>query len=211
MTFNEIIDHLKQTNVSSPGKALQIIPTFLKASAVDQRDTLDVLQAKMNRLTKGENEGTVSRKDLNVEFQQLVTAVIQFINSLTEEEVAVGAEVLDKHFEHILLVCAKERLDYIKHQLFPNHYFPNAKWLEDIDGDNSYFELIFFDDESFENDDLLKNLLDNHPAYLLWFGTGRNALLNNYQEKAYFCNSPFSVYARLQEMLSFIKYFDKQG
>jgi hypothetical protein len=210
MTFNEIIKSLKKANVSSPGKALQLLPKFLKASATDERDTLDILQARLNRHSNAEIEGRVSRKELNVEYQELVTAVKDFINGLSKEIIATGADLLDKHFEHILLVCSEQRVDYIKKQLFPSDYFPNAKWNGDITGATDHFEIIFFDAKSFENNDVLEDYLKNHSAYLLWFGTGRNSLLDNYQERAYFCNSPFSVYARLQEMLSFIKYFNGQ-
>ncbi|WP_367389029.1 hypothetical protein [Lewinella sp. LCG006] len=75
MTFNEIIESLKKANVSSPGKALQLLPTYLKSSATNERDTLDLLQARMKRHVDAEIEGTVSRKELNIEYQELLKSV----------------------------------------------------------------------------------------------------------------------------------------
>lgn len=208
MTLAETVAYLKKLNVDSAGKVLQVLPSFLKPSSTEKRDEVDMLQSMLNRHNAAEIAGIVERKQLNMEYQRLVQSIISFINSLRQEDLATGTDILDKHFNHILLVCSEERKAYIKNQLFPRRYFPNAQWIGATGVNIAAYEIIFFDDKSYADDTLLAKLLEDYSAYLLWFGDTRKPLLARYPEKAYFCNSPFSVYARLQEMLTFIKYFN---
>ena len=55
---------------------------------------------------------------------------------------------------------------------------------------------------------LMEQYVEGIGSYMLYFGEKFPLERARYAEKVYFANSIFSLYARIREMLDFIKYFD---
>lgn len=161
----------------------------------------------------------------NLDYQESIKAtnrisnnLLKFIDELAEDDLSPAKPLRDTYFERILVVVADETRKNWMSQFFTTEYFPNLSFHVGTEmADTATYQIVIFDNmlSGPEKPDnwgaVLLNYL-NHPGfYLLYLGTGFNADVAKYPTKAYATNTIFSIYARLREMVEFMKYFPGHG
>ncbi|MEO1257800.1 MAG: hypothetical protein AAFZ15_03355 [Bacteroidota bacterium] len=162
-------------------------------------------QWKLDKLS-----GTSSHKSLKRESNQILQGLLNFIDLLDEKDLKPGFNLMEEIPEKILVVCKTEaRLKYLNN-LLPEEYFVNVEYAapgsqHEAEG----IEIIIFDNDPYDDDggqhQLIKYYLEKTDPVLLYFGKTLK-FLHDYPEKAYFSNSIFSIHARINEMIGFLKY-----
>lgn len=207
---NSIHHHLKQAATRNLGRAFQELDKYLRP-VHSHINNIYMLQARYSRLQEDKIQGTKTDAYLNTEENNILKALLELIDLFSESDLLAGADVLDKHYERILLVCSLERATHVKEKLFPNRYFPNAMVVvQTIEVSQEAVDIILYDKESFAPDfTLYEQYVKFGPAPVLWFGQGFAPPIEGEAKNSfYYANSDFSVYARLREMLDYLKYFD---
>lgn len=203
--------HLKDLLIRNTGEVLQQLRRIFAANK-DAGNQVVLLTQRYERLQSAISNGTVSKSDENLEINNISLAVLKLIDDITPEEEA--AYVLENSiFQRILVVCKSPDREQYMRKLLPREYYKGIEF--EVSGrprpadSVNEFELVVFDNtphgEKEDTHDLLRHYLDNTSPYLLYFGAPLN-LLYQYPEKAYFANSPFSIHARIQEMIGYLKY-----
>ncbi len=201
---------IKQKATDDIGIALENLRGLLPPNS-DFFDGCIVFLSRYRKLKKDKFRGTTARETLNIEENKLLEDVLEFVNSVTIDIEAVGKNIengLVIFYEKIVIYCSDERRSYME-QFFNKHYFRNVHY---YDNDFKIFDdadLILFDDKerSDSSKKKLKEILDNNN-YVIYFGHPFPLSIKDYGDRAYFANSIFSLYARIKEMLDFLKYIN---
>lgn len=202
---------LKNLLIRNTGEVLQAL---LKVFANNQEAYNEVIlqTQRLERLRKAIRKGTAPGSEENTELNTINDAVLSLIDDISPEE-AAAYELENAIFKRILVVCkSAEREEYMR-RLFPPQYYKGVEY--DISekprpaASVNQFDLLVFDNTPQGGPDdgheLLLYYLKETAPYLLYFGQQLN-LLWQYPEKAYFANSVFSIHARLEEMMAYLKY-----
>lgn len=173
-----------------------------------------ILQLQRFNLAQSEfNKGILPVEPYKLELNRISSAILNLIDRITPEE-AAAFELEEAIFKRILVVCKSAARENAMRDLFPLQYFKGVEFdvsekprpAESV----NQFDLIIFDNfplgDKDDPQELLRYYLDNTKPYLLYVGFGpQNPLLNQYPEKTYFANSVFSIHARLNEMIQYLK------
>lgn len=209
MTLEETRNELRAVIIEKdPGIAFKLIEKWLTPDA--QHD-IDIIRARYSQYRREKGKGVLSVTEDRIEYQAIVAGLLDILKSLTDDDLIAGADVLDKHYDRILLVCSPERASHVKNKLFPNRYFPNAQVVAQTkEVSSESVDIVLYDKESFAPDfALYEQYVEFGPAPVLWFGQGFAPKVEGDVKNAfYYANSDFSVYARLREMLDYLKYFN---
>lgn len=158
-------------------------------------------------------KGLVKVEDYNQQILQLINSILELIDEITEEE-AIAYELENSIFTKILIVCKNKARKTVMTQLLSDQFYKGVQFDTSgvilPDDEVNKFQLILFD--NMDNTDetyfeLYKHYLANTAPYLLYFGKGQVPDSNGKKVKAYFANSIFSLHSRIQEMLTFLKYY----
>lgn len=207
---------LKDRLIKNDGEVLQELKQIFSGD-IEKHNLVIELSAQLNILRLDSIRGGLSRQDEQAEGTRIRTRILTLIDLITPEEAA--AYDLEKAiFQKLLVVCKIPERKAEMERLFPKSYYKQVK----VDGSGSQlpeeyvnqFDLVIFDNfphgEKDDPHDLLMYYLEKTEPYVLYFGTLLN-LLWQFPEKAYFANSVFSIHARLEEMIKYVKYTQKQG
>ncbi len=194
--------------------------TFITMKEILKDDFTDLcmIQARNAEIEKQNQFGMIAHTDYTITKNQIFDSTLKMINNI--EFKTIDLEKLRKAQIHqrIKLVCYdSEAVQKIKHY-FPIGYFPKVSDDAIIQGNVDFkklkndFDLVIFDayhhvpkgDENYR-DNILKEYIDNGPP-VLYFGKDENDIVNDYRHRVHAANSPFSLYARLYEMIDYLKY-----
>ena len=173
------------------------------------------LASRLDRIIRTKSLEGMKEDELNFQISQINNGILYLIDQISEEEIA-AYELEQGIFQKILVVCKSTDRKEEMEKLFPRSVFRESK-IEDsgiplpIATVNS-FDLIVFDNtphgEQNDPQELLLYYLTQTEPYLLYYGKPL-PLLYQYPDKAYFANSQFSVHARLEEMITYLKFSNK--
>jgi hypothetical protein len=207
----------KRLAAQNLGACLQQLSEKLDARHKDIENAMLGFEARLHRLDAGKRNGVISLDEWDLGMNRLVHDVLGFLDTLREEHFSPLARLREEIHEKILVVCDNEAAIQKMDAFFDSFYFKNVDYaLHQYDEDKiAWCDLIVFDylyarQENPAFYDLLVQYLNYAPRYLLYFGRN-NKILENFPMKAYFANSPFSLYARLREILEFMKYYKGEG
>ena len=153
------------------------------------------------------------------EKMKIIESVIHFVDELRPEDFS-QIQILKKQIhESILVVCPNALAKSEMEKFFKKHYFIGVEYdtsnqLLEQEKLNEFDILIFNEMYLGKNDspiytDLLMDYLDEREINVLYFGKKQKNCLkeDTYAHKLYGSNSIFSLYARIQEMITFRKYY----
>ncbi len=194
------------------GSCLQQLSEKLDAQHKDIENALLGFEGRLHRLDSNKRNGVLSLDDWDRHMNRLTLDVLGFLDTLREEHFSPLARLREEIHEKILVVCYDETAVQQMDAFFDSFYFKNVRYTHHYDeAEIAWCDLIVFDflyarEENPAYHDLLAHYLQHSPRYILYFGRF-NKMLEHYPTKAYFANSPFSLYARLRELMEFMKYY----
>lgn len=208
--------HLKSLLIQNAAEVLQ----KLQQVFVNNRDSVNEvinLLSRLEKLRKDKRTGLLSPEEENRQHNQLNKNILELIDTITEEE-AAAFELANAIFKRILVVCKSAGREEYMRRLFPEQYFKGVDYevsenpllAETVD----QYNLVVFDNFPHGTPEdpqlLLRYYLEKTKPHLLYFGQPLN-LLYQFPEKAYFANSIFSLHARIEEMMTLLKYYTPPG
>lgn len=191
----------------------------------DLQTHLIIFQSRLSDLIADKHEGTLTDTNFRSKKVAITAALLAFVKDLEAKDVNLEEHKEEEIRERILVICKESRESYME-TFFSQYYFKNVSYhffteekldLSGIDLvilDYNYLKLKHGEKLPIEERNRLERYLlkiDDSNAYLLYFGKQMPfGLADKYSTKAYFSNSVFSLYARIGEMLDFIKYYQKK-
>jgi hypothetical protein len=201
---------LKKTIADNLGQCIKQLEASLDPVSSTYNDCLKLL-ADFNRWERGSIANLLSREDQNIEFSRLMDRTMMLIDSLQEGDLSEVRQLRQEIHERLLVVTRQSRQAYME-RFFSKNYFKNVQYIHFGDPVPAVrFDLAVLEDLEPEpySSMLMEQYLDQIPCYILYFGAHQVTFdRSKYAEKVYYANSIFSLYARLKEMLDFIKYYD---
>lgn len=185
----------------------------LEASLDPRRDAYNQclqLLADFNRVERENMGSLLSREQYNQDFARLTHRALFLIDSLQDDDLSAARHLREEIHERILVVTRPERQAYME-RFFSGNYFKNVVYIHYGDPvPPERFDLSLLEDLQPEplSAMLMEQYADSIGAYMIYFGETFPLNRAKYADKVYFANSIFSLYARIKEMLDFIKYFD---
>ena len=207
----QLIDQLKMHLTKNTGEVLQQLNTVFQKNS-ENRNEVIMLANTYNRLLRDRRMDLIAYTELNREISRINDSLLQLIDFISEEE-AQTYEIHNAIFQRILVVCLDEERRAFMGKLLSNKFYKDVDYqlLADIDSnpDINRYQLIIFDAVMKEKEfaEIYNQLLENAKPHLLYFGKARLPDTNAKGEaKAYFATSVFSIHARTQEMIAYLKY-----
>lgn len=201
---------LKRTLADNLGQCIQ----HLEASLDPRRDAYNQclqLLADFNRLERENMSNLLSREQYNQDFARLTQRTLFLIDNLRDDDLSAARRLREEIHERILVVTRPERQAYME-RFFSKNYFKNVAYIHYGDAvPAERFDLALLEDMEPEplSAMLMEQYVEGIGAYILYFGETFPLERTRYAEKVYFANSIFSLYARLKEMLDFMKYYSE--
>ncbi|MFM9949041.1 MAG: hypothetical protein ACKV1O_13960 [Saprospiraceae bacterium] len=204
---------LKALLLQNTGEVLQHLQKVFSNNPPSYNEVI-LLHYRLQDLQQKQRKGTLRAEEENVLLRELTDSILSLIDTITPEEAATY-DLENAIFKRILVVCkSAEREEYLR-ALFPEEYFKGVEF--DVSerprpaASVNKFDLVVFDnfpsDDPNDTNDLLRYYLNDTKPYLLYFSSQYLPWLGkDYPEKAYFANSVFSIHARIEEMVLYLKY-----
>lgn len=206
------LDLKKMIAANIAGNVLKKLDQVLYEQA-DCYNNFVMLTMDFKQIEERQIIGGTAADALNIELRSLVNRLLKFIDGLEETDIRQTAHLQEEIFERILVVCKSAARESFMRTFFPEQYWKGVEY--DLGqarpiAEINTFNLVVFDNTPFDKDDheLLKYYLDKTNPYLLYFGPTNLSLLyeKQYEGKVYSTNFVFSLHARIQEMLNYLKY-----
>lgn len=208
---NQLHAQLKNLLAQNTGEVLQKLLEIFERNP-EAYDEVILLLARYETFRKKIGKSLMSASEEELQASKITHSVLELINQISEEE-ANAYEASNAIFKRILVVCQTAAREAEMRRLFPDQYFKGVEF--DVSKSKrplasvNRFDLVIFDnnlsDDTGHAKELLRYYLDEAEPYVLYYGL-YEPLLKDYPDKVYFANSVFSIHARLQEMLSYLKY-----
>jgi len=200
---------LKRTIADNLGQCIKQLEASLDPTRAVYNDCLNLLSA-FNRLERENLNNLLAREEYGRELSKLSMAVLLLIDGLTEDDMSEVRHLREEVHERILVVTRAERRADIE-RFFSKNYFKNVQYIhfgELIPAER--FDLAVLDDivTNPAASLYMEQYMEGIDCYILYFGAHFSINREKYADKVYFANSIFSLYARIREMLDFIKYYD---
>jgi hypothetical protein len=209
-----------QLEKSNTQNCLKQLKTALSQNTPLRQD-LTLILANYNALLRGEQ--LLDPTEYRREMAKTAKSISTFIEQLEDTDVSEGVFI-----ETLLIICNPDkRTD--KEAFFGKKYFPNAEFINygEVLPKGIYDVVILEDEDNWisqcvkneegkltqtpansQRQQDMKNYLQATDAYFIYSGPGRFDM-PDYNHRVYFSNSRFSIYARLKELLDYIKYYGK--
>jgi hypothetical protein len=201
---------LKQTLAENLGQCIKHLEASLDPRREMYNDCLRLL-ADFNRLERENMNNLLARDDYNLEFAKLTERTLYLIDNLEEDDLSAVRRLREEIHERILVVVLPERRAYME-RFFSKNYFKNVTYIAYGDAiPPERFDLAVLEDMVPEPVPMASMYLEQYadaiPSFILYFGEKFPLNRAKYADKVYFANSIFSLYARIREMLDFMKYY----
>ena len=185
-------------------------------------DDLILVQTRYNELSKKEHQAIIHEENVKIDKNQIITALLAFINRLTNEDLKV--EAFQAHsIETIILVVTND--EAMMRKFFSTYFFKNVHFTTSntIDLPDAC-ELIVFDNKIMGGDlynekdeinlseevqqhlGLLRTYLSQTSLNIVYYGNNLD-LVTKYRDRIHAANSQFALYARIKEMIEFMRYY----
>lgn len=200
---------LKRTIADNLGQCIKQLEASLDPARAVYNDCLAMLTT-FNRVERENLANLLTREEYNRELAQLTQAVLHLIDNLMEDDLSEVRHLRQEMHERILVVTRPARRAYME-RFFSKNYFKNVQYIYYGDAiPSERFDLAVLEDIETEPASSLymEEYVQGIGCYILYFGERFPLDRVRYAEKVYFANSIFSLYARLKEMLDFMKYFE---
>ena len=204
---------LKDIILKSIEKCLDCLDLAIDKKAKGINNKLILFRLRLKSLEDQQKLGSITSKDLDVEMIKLSSGLLTFIDEDLEATDIANMKVLENNKQKSILVITRPEQEQMMREFFIKHYFPKVAFAVNMSTlviDKA--DIIIYED--METDDAnLKRIweyVEKHKdSYFLYFGNGYLKVPKEYNSSVYFTNSPFSLYARLKELLDYIKYYGK--
>lgn len=207
-------NNLKQRLKLRHNKTEEVLQELLEVfkNNNDIYNTVLILMGQARQIKLEMIQDVTSHNQKNQDLTKLHHRILNLIDLITPEE-AAAYELENSIFQHILVVCKSKDREEFMTNLISNGIYKNVKY-DFTESPQSLtfvneFDLVIFDNYPHETTDdqheLLRYYLDKTAPYVLYFGKIL-PLLWKYPKKAYYATSMFSIHARIEEMITFIKY-----
>lgn len=202
---------LKDLLTQNTGEVLQHLKKIF-AQNPEELNVVIVLSTELEILRQSRAAGRLTPEEETRQLNDLKFRVLSQIDAITPREAATY-DLENAIFKRILVVCKSADREEAMRALFPEAYFKGVEYEVSERprpaASVNRFDLVVFDNtphgDKEDPHELLKYYLEQTTPYLLYFGQPL-PLLYNYPEKAYFANSVFSIHARIEEMMMYLKY-----
>lgn len=204
--------HLKNLLIRNAGEVLQ----QLQKVFINNPDTYNMvinLTTRLEKIRKDKIGGTLLQDAENHQLNEINQGILALIDSISPEE-AAAYELENAIFKRILVVCKSADRERYMRRLFPSQYYKGVEF--DVSekprpaASVNQFDLVIFDNfppgAPADSHELLTYYLTQTEPCILYFGQTL-PLLWQYPEKAYFANAVFSIHARIEEMITYLKYY----
>ena len=182
------------------------------------REDLILILSSYNSLLK--QEQLLDSTEYRREISKIAKSILVLVDSLEDRDVSEGVFI-----ETLLIICNPQKRSDME-AFFGKRYFPNAEFINygEVLPKGIYDVIILEDESNIINQTInnkgteipteqnknrreqMKGYLDTSDAYFLYIG---NRFTLGYENRVYFSNSRFSIYARLKELLDYLKYYSK--
>ena len=182
------------------------------------RQDLTLILSNYNSLLR--QEPLLDSTEYRREISKIAKSILVLVDSLEDRDVSEGVFI-----ETLLSICNPEKRSDME-AFFGKRYFPNAEFINygEVLPKGIYDVIILEDESNIINQTInnkgtdipteknknrreqMKGYLDTSDAYFLYIG---NRFTLGYEKRVYFSNSRFSIYARLKELLDYLKYYSK--
>jgi hypothetical protein len=193
-------------------QCLKLIDSSIKPNYANYDDLVLIIN-KHSRLRRSIANNTIKSEEVELGFALINKSILHFIREISDEDITEIGLLREQIQDNILIICRTEKLNEMQ-LFFGKQYFPNVHFI--IYGQEiptKKFDVVVLEDNpigSVEKTGLnLWEYIKDVNAYFLYYGEGRLTIPENFISKLYISNSPFSLYARLKELLDYIKYFGK--
>lgn len=171
------------------------------------------LLADFNRLERENMGNLLSRDDYNQDFAKLTQRTLFLIDNLQTDDLSATRRLREEIHERILVVTRPGQRAYME-RFFSGNYFKNVVYIhygDPLPADR--FDLALLEDMQPEplSAMLMEQYVDGIGSYAIYFGDNFPLNRAKYADKVYYADSIFSLYARIREMLDFMKYFNAGG
>lgn len=200
---------LKRALTDNLGQCIKQLEASLDPRREAWNECLQLL-ADFNRLERENMGNLLSREEYNRDFARLTQRTLFLIDNLQEGDISAVRRLREEIHERILVVTRPERRAYME-RFFSHNYFKNVTYIHYGDPvPAERFDLALLEDVQPEpfSAMLMEQYADSLGAYIIYFGEKFPLERARYADKVYFANSIFSLYARIKEMLDFMKYYE---
>jgi hypothetical protein len=204
---------LKDIIFKSIEKCLDCLDLAIDKQANETGNKVRLFKLRLKSLEDRQKLRTITSGDLDVEMNNLILNLMSFIDNDLEEADIANMKVLENNKQKSILIITRLEQEEMMREFFIKHYFPKVTFV--INSPTLFIDkadIIIYED--METDDAnLKRIWEyvekQKDSYFLYFGNGYLKVPKEYNSSVYFTNSPFSLYARLKELLDYIKYYGK--
>lgn len=167
-------------------------------------------------LEQEERTGSIARAEQVLRRSQLRKALLELIDTLTEDDFSQEAIMQEGIHDHFLVLYQEAEGQKKIQRYFNKIYFSHVDYQfykECPKGEKlKEYSFILFDFMHGHNTDLhylMEDILREEEIPVLYFGRKRSSIIDKemYVEKAQAANSVFALYARIKEILDYQKYF----
>jgi|GEM_PF-4578262 hypothetical protein len=179
-----------------------------------------VLEGRWKDITHAQRIGTITFAEVSQHKSQVREAFLSFIKNLPDADLDTIRNP-DKIAARLFILTPTDTSEAAMHQFFPFEYFREVEF----DREESYKTLasagmntvVIFDHYNHEDVEVnteqreaqlekLRWLLRETTCPIVWFGD-RHEMVSIYSKRIGAANFPFTLYARIREMLDFLKYY----
>lgn len=223
---SEIIKELKEKLTINQGATIKSLLEILDTETTKHLiNEIFLLVARHKKNEASNRKGVLQHNEYSIEFNRINDSLLSLIDKL-DEKTAIIYLYKNSIFNFITIICrTKERVSSMQ-SLFPKRRYKNVKIYEETEflvlenseekeGNNQeHTELIIYDNfpkssaKSSIPPRLSEILADESiKAKVLFYSPkeARELQREEYLERVYFSNSPFSIHARIDEMLLYLK------
>lgn len=180
-----------------------------------------ILDHTFRRLSQQEKEirlATIKDDTKVLQRNRISTNILPFINELESADISEQAILREGIHVRFLVVCYNQAGRQKMEQFFKQIYFTGVEYLvypEAVDKqDLQAYQFILFDfmhGQKTAYYNVLENILYDHETTILYFGRKRYPILDEdrFAERVQAANSVFSLYARIQEVSDYYKFYQE--
>ena len=167
--------------------------------------TFLTLASAYSNLKADEMSGVLSEKEISIEHNKIVRNLINYIDILEKDEVFDSPLHYIPIIEEVLIVCNSNEEETFE-KLFRKLNFKNVTVRAEYKfNDDDKQLIIVFDGRTKNVDELMTEYLKKkESAFLFFLGEYSNVVKEN-RERVYAANSKIALYARIKELIDYIK------
>lgn len=206
-------------NAGESEKAFDLVWERLSPKSSFKND-FAVLNGRRRDVERENMRGKMDYEVFSRQINQITSDFLGFVNRLSDDDLDLIRDP-DKISAHLFVLTPTEDTTVAMSQFFPFEYFrevefENEKGYQYLDS-NCMNTVVVFDHYNHKGVEVdieqreaqltkLKWILNNRTCQIVWFG-GYHEIVKENSTRIGAANFPFTLYARIREMLDFLKYY----